>query len=156
MADQNTYPANRARLDIALAIMEIDLEIDILLDKLAIEYNKLIGRGFTTAQANQAVLNMVTNETGIYKTWRNTQKKMRREMEKSMVAKPVMLLATLNPTKKFSWVLSGSVKNHCGDCSSLSGMEPRTISEWRKLGFGLPRENQTECDAGCQCLLEKV
>jgi hypothetical protein len=156
MAEQNTYPADRVRLDIALAIKEIDMEVDTLLNRLALEYDKIIATGLTIDQANQQILDMVNNETGFYGSWRNSQKKIIRTMEKELVAKPMVLFANLNPRDKFNWILSGSVKEHCVDCSSLSRMEPRTISEWRKLGFGLPREALTECTYGCQCMLEKV
>jgi len=150
------YPAAKVATDIKIAVKEMENEVEALLNRLELEYDKLIASGVSARVANKTILDGVKNETGYYGTWRNTQKKIVSRLQNDLVAKPMMFAAMLEPGELFKWILDGGVKEHCSDCSSLSKMEPRTVSNWKKLGFGLPREGGTICDVGCKCLLEKI
>jgi len=150
------YSANNVRIDIGLSLQELENQANHLLDDLSLEYNKMLAGGMSAAEANSVVMGWVKNETDFFQTFVNQNKQRINAMTKELVAKPINLYAKANPDEKFKWVLSGNVKNHCPDCSKLSKMEARTIAEWRKLGFGLPREALTACSYGCRCLLEPV
>ena len=148
-----TYPASRVQLDLGLVVKELQQQAERLLQDLELQHDKLISGGMTDKQATAVVLDEVIAGEGVFKAWENSQKKRIRHLEKSLVAKPITTFAQDNPNQKFAWVLSTTVKEHCSDCLMLSGQEPRTISEWRKFGHGLPRETLTICNAGCRCMM---
>ena len=151
-----SYPANQVAKDISLVITELEIEANLLLDRLALEVDKLVSNGVSVTVATTQILNDVKNEVGVYAAWKNTQKRIIRESTKALVAKPVTFIGRQDPAQIFEWVLSGSVKEHCPDCLMLSQMDARTINEWRAVGFGLPREAGTVCNAGCRCLLQPI
>jgi len=147
---------DKVKTQIALIIEEMQLETDYLLQSIQLDIKKRIFAGATAKEAKQIVLNEFLAGEGPAKAWLNKQNRKLAEMGKDLVAKPSNLHAEKNPNSDFAWVL-GSVKtSHCSDCLSLAGKEPRTISEWRDLGYGLPREGRTECNVGCQCLFKEV
>lgn len=151
-----TYSADRVSLDIGLVVKELQIQAERLMQDLELQHDSLVAGGLTSDQATATVLNEVAAVEGVYKSWQNSMKKRIRAMEKALVARPVMAFAQENPNQKFNWVLSTTVKDHCSDCLRLSGMESRTISEWRKLGHGLPRTGQTICSFGCRCMVVPV
>jgi len=147
------YSGSQVKMDIALFITEMEMEVDHLINRLALQFQKDISSGVPLKDARQQLLSDIKNNEVIYGTFVNSQKAMVRGLTNALVAKPVNLYAQANPKQKFSWVL-GSVKTvHCPDCLYLSQQTARTIDEWRELGFGLPREASTECSVGCKCQL---
>jgi len=157
-----TYAGSDVKLDLDIVALRLLTEAQHVIDNLKIEKESMIwemrksGVPIRDAakEADRVILNMIKNSEGIIKTFENRQNRLIAELTKQMVAAPANMLAGKNKDKKFAWVL-GSVKtHHCPDCLALSKMPPRTIQEWRDLGFGVPREGLTECKQGCQCLLK--
>lgn len=151
-----TYKGSRINFDIRIHIREIEMEANYILDRLEIEYLKMISTGISHSEAVKTIIGWVNNNTDFYATFTNKLKKMTREMAKELVAKPTKAYAEDNPEIKFFWVLGEVKTKHCNDCLRLSKMKPRTVDEWRSLGYGLPREGKTECSYGCQCMLEPI
>ena len=148
-----TYTGNKVKFDIQLGILEMQSEANLLLDRLEIEYQKLLASGTPVKLAQETILGWIENEESFFKTYLGKQKALIRTMEKELVARPAKAFGEENPDVKFNWVLGLVKTQHCSDCLTLSKMEAMTLDEWRTLGFGLPREGQTECSYGCQCML---
>jgi len=156
------YTGSDVKLDISIVISRLLTEAQHIIDNLKVEKNSMIweqrkaGVSFRDAEkeANKEIFDMIRNSTGIMQAFENRQNRLVAELTKQMVAAPANMLAGKNPDHAFKWVL-GSVKtHHCPDCLKLSKMPARNVKEWRKLGYGLPREGKTICKQGCQCLLE--
>jgi len=113
--------------------------------------------------ANKIVLTIIQDGEGIIKRFENTQNRIVAELTKNIIAAPSTLVASKNPGELFEWRL-GSVKTtHCPDCNFASGLEPRTLAEWKEVKnpktgklIGLPREGKTACNVGCQCMFKPV
>lgn len=146
-----TYAGNKVKIDIAIALQQLEGEVDALINTLALEATKLTRGGISRREAVRTVLADVTAETGLYQAFQNKQKKIIRTMENQLVARPIEDWAGQNPGLKFKWVLA--IAEHCPDCLRASRMPARTVAEWRQLGFGLPRQGLTECSYGCKCNL---
>lgn len=158
------YAGSDVKLDIHIVALRLLTEAQHIVDNLKIEKESMIwemrksgvSKRDAEKEVDRIILNMIKNSKGIIKAFENRQNKLIAEMTKQMVAAPANMLAGENKDKKFAWVL-GVVKTvNCPDCRSLSEKPPRTMQEWRDLGFGLPREGRTECKQGCQCLLKPV
>lgn len=153
-----TVKGTRVKTIIETTITELLLEAQSLFDRYElIEIKKrAVQGGITIKQAQIQVVNEILNETNFMNTWTNRNKKIIAELTSQIVAQPVNDFAKANPEQKFTWEL-GSVKTeHCPDCEFLSGETARTISEWREFGYGLPREGNTACNVGCNCMLNPV
>ena len=150
------YSGSKVKMDIALFLEEMFLEVDHLINRIALQFKKDISAGVPLKDARQQLLSDIKKNEGIYGTFVTSQKAMVQGLTNELVAKPVNLYAKANPKQKFSWVL-GSVKTvHCPDCSYLSGLSARTIAEWEDEGYGLPRQARTRCNVGCKCQLLEI
>lgn len=152
------YTVNKTRVNMEAALLmdELVAETDYLVKMIEIDIRKKMLRGMTQKAAKAQALSDIAKGEGIYGAWFNRMNKKIAVFDKDQVASPIESYAEQNPKAVFAWVL-GSVKtSHCPDCIKLSGMAPRTAKNWRKLGYGLPREGQTACSYGCQCMLEEV
>ncbi|MDD5220152.1 MAG: hypothetical protein PHV11_06280 [Candidatus Bipolaricaulis sp.] len=153
---QFRYKGTKLALDIKITAYELTVAAMNLIDELYIEYEKKLRNGLTQKAAADDIYYSIINGEGVAKAFENKQNKIIAKLTKELVAQPANQFANENPDKLFDWVL-GSVKtSHCPDCIKLSGMEPRTIKGWRELGYGLPREGETECSYGCQCMLQEA
>lgn len=153
-----TIKGTRVKTIIETTITELLLEAESLFNRYElIEVKKrALQGGITIKQAQAIVVGEILNETNFMNSWVNRNKKIISELTSQIVAQPINDFAKANPKQKFSWEL-GSVKTeHCPDCELLSGQEPRTIAEWREFGFGLPREGNTACNVGCNCMLSPI
>lgn len=156
MAGDYTYSGNRIKFDLELTLLELESEANKMFDSLEIELMKSISNGEARGIAESRILDMVNNEEGFYKAFANKQKKLITSLSNQLVAKPAIQASEENPNLKFRWVLGEVKTEHCIDCFTLSNKDPRTIQEWRDLGFGLPREGKTKCNVGCKCMLIPV
>lgn len=152
------YSGNKVKLDIELVIHILRNEAEHLVDDLVLEYDKLSNNPAIGPRRAEAMIEaMISTNDGIVKAFNNRQNKLIAEIEKEMVARPVNDFAAANPDQRFDWVLGFVKTSHCGDCLEMSRKSkaegPKTIKEWRAYGFGLPREGETECSYGCQCML---
>ena len=152
------YSGNKVKLDIELTIHILLNEAEHLVDDLVLEYDKLSKNPtIGPRRAEEIIGAMISTNDGIVKAFANRQNRLIAELEKEMVARPVNDFAAANPEGKFDWVLGFVKTSHCGDCLEMSGKSqkegPKTIKQWRAYNVGLPREGQTECSYGCQCML---
>ena len=157
MTDKFTYTGSKIHIDIEFFVDRMLAEADRLIDDLVLKYKDYqINGGMSKRAAAKATLKLITDVDDVVKVWENRQNRVIAEMTNKLVASPVNQYAKEKPDTEFDWIL-GSVKtSHCADCNKLSKMKPRTLKEWRKLGYGLPREGQTECSYGCKCMLTPV
>jgi len=153
---ETLYPGNKVRLDIQVYLSQLEAEANHLLDQMETEVLRRVRRGIPQKNALASVLGDLDKGEGIAKAWSNRQNRLIAGLDKEMVARPVHHEAEDNPHQKYAWVLGAVKTSHCGDCLSLSQMEPKTYAGWRAQGFGLPRDGDTECNVGCQCMLVKA
>lgn len=151
-----TYPGDRVRLDIDLYAAQLEAEANHLVDMMDLEVMKRMRRGIPEREAVNTVMTELEKGEGFARAWTNRQNKLIASMDNETVARPVQHHAENNPNMKFAWVLGAVKTSHCSDCLRLSKMEPRTVKAWRQLGYGLPREGETECSVGCKCALAEV
>lgn len=152
------YSGNKVKLDIELVIHILQNEAEHLVDDLVLEYEKLsINPSIGPRRAEEMIEAMISTNDGIIKAFNNRQNRLIADLEKEMVARPVNDFAASHPDQRFDWVLGFVKTSHCSDCIKMSKTSqaegPKTIKEWRAYGVGLPREGQTECSYGCQCML---
>lgn len=134
----------------------LDIEAEYLFNQAELEIKQNVRHGESKKAAIKIVENAILKGDGFAKPWFTRINRIESKLINNMVARPVENYAEQNKKLKFLWVLSSVKVNHCPDCISLSAMEARTIVDWRALGFGLPREGQTQCNVGCGCMLEPV
>lgn len=147
---------NRVQYFLELVFRELNLEIDQLIDGLAIDYLKNVDAGMNRKQALGTVLTEIENKTGRVQIFENRIKRLVKEQVKVAIAKPAIEQATENPDIKYKWILGDVATHHCSDCLMLSKQPARTINEWRAFGKGLPREGLTQCNVGCRCALKPI
>ncbi|MCF7801089.1 MAG: hypothetical protein K9N34_03630 [Candidatus Marinimicrobia bacterium] len=156
MATDTTYPGDLVRLDINLYASQLEAEANHLLDLMDAEVMKRMRRGIPEREAVNAVLTELEKGEGFARAWTNTQNRLINSMDNETIARPTIHHAENNPNQKYAWVLGAVKTSHCSDCLRLSKMAPRSAKAWRELGYGLPREGETECSVGCKCNLVKV
>lgn len=149
------YTSRNVKNDVNISVKEIEMEVNAFLSRLEIEYEKLVAGGMSAKIAKETILGWVDNNDSFYRAFSNKMKKVVSSMNKNLVAKPIKMYAEKNLNKKFKWIL-GPSKSTCEICRKHSQMEPRTIDEWRSLGYGLPREGLTPCRQGCMCIIQPI
>ena len=135
-----------------LTVDELTLEGEYLLERAILERDKLVANGTSKKVATATILKQVGTETEFAKAWMNKNRKIVDELHSQLVAQPIRQLGTDNPKQEFIWQLDSSA-NHCGDCTTMGDLSPRTIDKWLDEGVGLPREGLTQCNVGCKCQL---
>lgn len=110
--------------------------------------------GYSRSEAIQQVKKEIMNEEQAFKAMFNRQGQIIRPLSQDITNEPIKEWTEEHKDEDLYWNL-GYAHEHCPDCKKLSRMEPRTIDEWRELGYGLPREGKTQCSFGCNCLLSK-
>ena len=148
----------RIKTLIETTITELLIEAQTLLDRYEyVETKKLqVQAGVSKKVAQSMLVDQIVNEEEFMRTWVNRNRRVIDEMTAQLVAQPINDYAKQNPKAKFTWVLGTVKTEHCPDCLKLSSMKPRTMSEWRSLGYGLPREGGTACNVGCNCMLSSA
>jgi len=123
-------------------------------DEAVLKAKELVAyEGFTREEAIKEVMRMAVNSEGEFNTRFNRNGKIMRPLALKVLDLPVREYYNNHKEEKYEWVL-GPAHDHCEDCLSLSKMEPRTVPQWRDLGYGLPREGDTACSYGCNCMLD--
>lgn len=146
-----TYTASSTRSDLEWILLNLETEVDTMLGRVEIEIEKQKRLGYKKADIEKFIETAIGTDSDFMKGLNNHVDKVIDDLTNQMVAKPVYEFDRQNPGLIYDWVL-GSVKtSHCADCLWLSSLPPRTITEWRKLGKGLPAEGKTICKQGCRC-----
>jgi len=148
------YSGNKLKLDIELVQWRMLSEADRLVDDLIYEKARLVRNGLSARKADAVIKQMIDRGEGVVKTWLNRQDRIIADITNTLVFAPTTEFDNENPGLKYAWVLGAVKTSHCADCNRLSSMEPRTIKEWRDVGYGLPREGRTACSYGCKCMLK--
>lgn len=144
------------KLGLNFSISRFYSEIDRFFDEAVLKAKNLIAyEGYTKVEAKKEVMRQVFDSENEFNTIFNRQGKIIRPLALKTVDLPIRDWYDKHKEDIYSWIL-GPSHVHCRDCMKLSQMSPRTIDEWRDLGYGLPREGETACSFGCNCLLEKV